>query len=92
MTTMTIELPKSLQDSIEQRLALSACETAEEYVLKLIRDEEQRQLDAYYEREVPKGLDCIAQGKVLTEEEFWKKLEERRRIRRAANVEVGSET
>lgn len=80
MTTITIELPEALKDSIEQRLALSACETVEEYILKLIRDDKQRQLDEYYRQEVQKGLDSGDPQPM--DEAFWERMRDRMRRHR----------
>ncbi|MDR2438040.1 MAG: hypothetical protein LBE12_01545 [Planctomycetaceae bacterium] len=79
MSTLTITLSESLQEFITNRIVELGLTAPEEYVEKLIREEQKKQLWNYYEKEVAKAFES---GTPIPAEEFWQQVREERERRR----------
>ena len=70
-TTMSVSLPKPLQDYVKQRARDAHYGTASDYIRSLIRDDIKRLEQERLEQELLKGL--RSQSRVITPKE-WEKL------------------
>lgn len=57
MTTMNISLPESLQQFVEEQISGGAYRSANEYVLRLITDDQERKYREEVERKVLEALE-----------------------------------
>jgi hypothetical protein len=72
MSTLQITLSEPLQRFVKGRVAELGLDHPDQYVEKLLEDEQRRQLDEYYWREVQKGLNSGQPIKVTPG--FWDEL------------------
>ncbi|MBZ5529793.1 MAG: type II toxin-antitoxin system ParD family antitoxin [Acidobacteriia bacterium] len=72
MTTVTISLPDSLKEFIEQEVQTKGYGNVSEYVRGLLREAQQKQASAQLERLLLEGL-ASGEGAPLTRD-FWKQL------------------
>ncbi len=88
MPTLTLDLPDSMQKFVEFRAAELGIANPEEYLLKLICEEEERLVGEYYMREIQKGLDSGPPEPL--DEAFWEELRQRSKQRRATKNQTES--
>ncbi|MDR0611667.1 MAG: hypothetical protein LBG58_16285 [Planctomycetaceae bacterium] len=57
MSTLTITLPESLQEFVTDQVIEQGLTAPEEYIEKLVREEQKNKLWAYYEKEIDKAFE-----------------------------------
>jgi hypothetical protein len=82
MSTISITLSEPLREFVTKQAAEQGLAQPDEYIEKLVREEQKKKIWAYYEKEVGKAID---RNEWLTAEEMWEEIRverEKRRIER----------
>lgn len=73
---MNVSLPPELEKFVEETVASGRYSSASEVVrVSLRKFQEEERWKAYVKEKIAKGMEDIAAGRVVTEEEFLKNLE-----------------
>lgn len=82
MSTLTISMPDSLREFVDQRVASSGYGNTSEYMRELVRRDREAMAKAQLEAELLKGLD----GKGIPSELFWAQVDKKIAERRAGKT------
>ncbi|MDR3181513.1 MAG: hypothetical protein LBT89_01105 [Planctomycetaceae bacterium] len=81
MSTISVTLSEPLQNFVMRQVTELGLADSDEYIEKLVQEQQQRKIDEYHWELVQ---EAIEEDAWLTEEEFWEQIKESTRKRREA--------